>query len=113
MKDADVECPYCGEWNEVCHDDGMGYDENINEMQCIHCEMNFVFSTGIIYVYSSEKAECLNGGDHDYKTPVTIPIEATKMQCSMCGYRRDCTKDEMNVVIENRNLRILKKNVLI
>lgn len=25
----DVECPYCEEWNEICHDDGFGYEEGV------------------------------------------------------------------------------------
>jgi len=24
----DVDCPYCGESQEICHDDGFGYSED-------------------------------------------------------------------------------------
>ena len=61
----DVECPYCGEWQEINHDDGYGYDEDeVYEQECEDCEKSFVFTTFIIYNYSSEQAPCLNDGDH-------------------------------------------------
>lgn len=63
----DVECPYCGEWNEICHDDGFGYEEDVaHEMECSHCEKNFVFYTSISFHYSAEKADCLNGAAHNF-----------------------------------------------
>lgn len=64
----DVECPYCGKWNEVCHDDGFGYDEGVaHEMECEHCEKSFVFHTSIHFYYSAGKADCLNGAPHDFR----------------------------------------------
>ena len=34
----DLECPYCDAPNEVCHDDGQGYDEGkAHEMTCADC----------------------------------------------------------------------------
>ena len=63
----DVECPYCEEWLEVCHDDGFGYEEDVmHEMECHHCGKKFTFQTHISFDYYSEKADCLNGGEHDF-----------------------------------------------
>ena len=44
----DIECPYCGHEQEVCHDDGHGYSEDIDhEDQCESCDMFFVFTRKI------------------------------------------------------------------
>ena len=92
----DIECPYCGHSQEVNHDDGAGYDESTtHQMQCYECEKVFVFNTWITFNYSPEKADCLNGDDHDWKPTVTIPRQYTKMYCSMCDEERSCTADEM------------------
>ena len=62
----DLECPYCGHWCDVCHDDGLGYEEGEkHEMQCGECEKNFIFYTSISYDYEPEKADCLNDSKHD------------------------------------------------
>ena len=91
----DLECPYCGEWNEVCHDDGQGYEEGIaHEATCAFCEKSFVFYTEISYHYESKKAGCLNGEAHDYRAGYTYPVEFTKMGCTMCGKEREPTKEE-------------------
>ena len=64
----DVECPYCEEWNEICHDDGFGYDEDrAHEMECDHCGKNFVFHTSISFHYEAGKADCLNGDPHNFR----------------------------------------------
>lgn len=64
----DVECPYCEEWNEICHDDGFGYEEGVaHEMECAHCEKSFVFHTSISFYYEAGKADCLNGAPHAFR----------------------------------------------
>ena len=64
---ADLECPYCGADNDVCHDDGQGYEEGVaHEMDCCECGKNFVFYTAISYDYSPQKADCLNGSPHNF-----------------------------------------------
>ena len=91
----DLNCPYCDAQLDVCHDDGFGYQEDVNhEMNCYKCGKNFVFQTSISFRYDAEKADCLNDGEHDYKQTVTAPVEFTKMQCSMCGDSRELTEDE-------------------
>lgn len=91
----DIECPYCEESQNINHDDGFGYEECVkHEMCCEHCSKNFVFETSIIFHYEAEKADCLNGGNHDYKRCYTAPVEFTTMECNSCGSRRELTQSE-------------------
>lgn len=91
----DVECPYCGKEQDICHDDGYGYSEGEkHQQQCGYCNKTFVFETSISFYYDVEKADCLNGGEHDFKPTVTFPKEYTKMQCSMCDASRLLTDEE-------------------
>ena len=93
----DVECPYCGEWNEVCHDDGFGYEEDVaHEMECYHCEKNFVFHTSIIYHYTEKKADCLNGSPHDFTDwRKMYSHEGKEWQRRYC---RDCETSEERAI---------------
>lgn len=59
---SDVNCPNCGEGQEINHDDGYGYEEDQDfEQQCSDCNYTFIFTTGILYVYNTECQE----DDHD------------------------------------------------
>ena len=61
----DIECPYCGTWQDIDHDDGYGYEENeVYEQECSECGNIFVYQTSIIFHYNAEKAPCKNGGEH-------------------------------------------------
>lgn len=91
----DVECPYCGEGQEINHDDGYGYDEDEkHEQQCSDCDKNFVFTTSISYYYEAEKADCLNDGEHVLAMSATYPRERSDMQCRDCEYKRKPTSAE-------------------
>lgn len=93
---SDIECPYCGHEQEVCHDDGENYDESVtHQMECCNCEKEFVFTTCISFDYSPSQADCLNGSGHGWTPTCTIPRQYTKMRCSMCDEERECTADEM------------------
>jgi len=98
----DVECPYCGEGQEINHDDGYGYEEDrLHEQGCGDCDKTFTFTTGIIYVYHSFKAECLNGGQHNVSPTITYPKRYTKMICSDCEYERPPTISEWaNILLD-------------
>ena len=97
---SDLNCPYCDHSQEVCHDDGFGYDEDeAHEMECTSCEKYFVFYTSISFSYEPQKADCLNeGGEHDFKPTATYPRRYTKMTCSMCDETRRCTDEEKAVL---------------
>ena len=93
---TDVKCPYCGEEQDIDHDDGKGYEEGMtHNQQCSGCEKYFVYTTTISYDYDVEKADCLNeGGEHDWQPIYTTPKEFTKMECSMCGEQREMEEQE-------------------
>ena len=91
----DLQCPYCQTEQEVCHDDGHGYEENEkHQMQCSNCDKHFVFETTISFYYEAEKANCLNDGKHKYQPTHTSPNAFTCMECSSCGEKRDLTDSE-------------------
>lgn len=92
---SDINCPYCNHGQEVCHDDGQGYEEDyFHEMQCYECDKHFTFLTSISFYYEPAKADCLNGSDHDFQPTRTHPKFRTKMQCRDCEKRRDLTDQE-------------------
>lgn len=86
---SDVQCPYCGANQEINHDDGCGYAEDeIHQQECSECEKVFIFTTSIHFYYSADKADCLNGAEHDYQRTRTYPPEAAKLRCTICGEER-------------------------
>lgn len=91
----DIECPYCGHPQDINHDDGRGYEENVcHQMECEKCEKNFVFQTSISYYYEPSKADCLNGAEHNYKLTQTHPNCFCTMRCVDCEDERDLTEEE-------------------
>ena len=91
----DIECPYCGHGQEVCHDDGFGYEEDVyHEMECSDCERWFTFTTMISFDYTPRKADCLNEGEHNLKMSTTYPKMFSKMHCDDCEYERTPTTEE-------------------
>ena len=92
---SDIDCPYCGEELEINHDDGYGYEEDETyQQECSNCGKTFVYNTSVSFNYDVEKADCLNGGEHNYKSTHTVPREYTKMRCEMCGDERQPTPEE-------------------
>ena len=91
----DIECPYCEKGLEICHYDDFGYQEGVkHQMKCDNCQKTFVFETSIVFHYEAQKADCLNDGNHDYQLTHTFPKEFSKMECSMCGDKREITENE-------------------
>lgn len=91
----DIECPYCGEEQDINHDDGYGYKEDeAHQQQCGKCEKTFVFYTSIHFSYEPRKADCLNGAEHKYEPTSTFPSFFTRMRCAMCDDERNPTKKE-------------------
>lgn len=87
MSTDDVVCPYCGAEQEICHDDGHGYEEGVFwEQQCGDCDKYFVFKTYLSFSYDAYKADCLNGKKHKYKLVVHSPKCWPKWKrCTTCG----------------------------
>lgn len=101
---SDVKCPYCGEYQEINHDDGYGYEEDvIFNQQCDDCDKIFVYTTIMSFSHDAEKADCLNGSDHNWKEQITSPKQYTKMYCTMCGETRNPTDSEMEEILTSNN----------
>lgn len=97
----DVECPYCGAEQEICHDDGYGMEENQHhEQECTACDRTFCYTTAIVLLHTAARADCLNGAPHRYRPTTTFPPEHTKMECQDCKYRRPCTEQELSAVLQ-------------
>ncbi len=90
----DTECPYCGSDVEINHDDGYGYSEDDQHQQeCGACGKVFVYATSIHFSYSTSKAECLNGSEHQYEKTKTIPEEYARLRCADCGHEKPLTQN--------------------
>lgn len=92
---SDMQCPYCGADQEVCHDDGQGYSEDArHEHECSECEKTFVYTTTISFHYRPKKADCLNEAPHTLKMSRTWPKEYSRMKCEHCDFERQPTAEE-------------------
>ena len=100
----DMQCPYCGADQEVCHDDGQGYAEDVrHEHKCSECEQTFVFKTYISFDYEPSKADCLNGADHELAFRNSWPKERSRMGCKHCDYERMATMEEISAAAQKTN----------
>lgn len=96
----DVNCPYCDADLEINHDDGYGYGEDVTyQQQCGSCGKTFVYNTCISFTYHANKADCLNGGDHDFHPTHSFPKEYTRMRCSYCDDERLMTEEERKWIL--------------
>lgn len=100
---SDVNCPYCNAEQEINHDDGYGYEEDrLHEQECTCCDKTFTFNTSISFYHEAFKADCLNGGEHQYKATSTYPVEYTRMRCSECEDERLPTEEEWEIIKKDR-----------
>jgi len=83
----DVDCPYCGSDQEICHDDGYGYEEyKVYDQYCSSCDKTFAFTTSISFYYEATKAACMNGGDHEWSQMKIFPLHwPDAKRCDNCG----------------------------
>lgn len=90
MSYSDVECPYCGKGDEICHDDGYGYEEDqLHQQECGECGKIFIYETSISFSYEAAKADCLNGAEHQYKETNTYPRCFRRLRCVDCGEEKE------------------------
>lgn len=102
---SDINCPYCNAEQEICHDDGYGMEEGVrHEQECGVCEKTFVYETSISIYHEAFRADCLNGGAHNYAQTHTWPKEYTMMACIVCEKERKPTEDEMKAILNESNL---------
>jgi len=74
----DIECPHCKHKQEVCHDDGFGYEEDVlHEVECCGCGKEYGFLTSIYFSY---EAQCI---EHDLIDSV---LHEGWQHCTRCGY---------------------------
>ncbi len=81
---TDISCPYCNAEQEICHDEGYGYEEDVtHEQECDQCERYFNFTTSVSYYY---EASCR--GDHEMSKwePLGMPSVYLKA-------RRECLRE--------------------
>ena len=81
-----VQCPYCdhdcGDYFDDMHDPDVDY-----EWECEGCGKIFIFVISYTPSFSERKADCLNGGKHDYEPICGAPREffKDKYKCTDCG----------------------------
>lgn len=90
----DTECPYCGADVKINHDDGYGYEEGKTHSQtCRACDKTFAYITSISFYYDAYKADCMNGGNHNYKEVKQYgwPGPRTILRCTDCDNEEPLT----------------------
>jgi hypothetical protein len=98
---SNIQCPYCGADQEVCHDDGQGYAEDVkHEQQCSECDKYFVFETTILLYYEPSKADCLNDAEHELEFRRSWPFDRSRMGCKHCAFERPATPEERDAAPE-------------
>lgn len=86
-----IECPYCGDEQEINHDDGQGYDEGVlHHQECDGCGKTFAYETSISFYYEAYAAPCIDGdAEHDWKETNTFPRCFRRLRCSVCGEEKE------------------------
>ena len=104
---GDLYCPYCeadlGGYVDDCHEQDTEY-----EHQCPKCEKNFMFTINYQPMFSSQKAPCLNGGEHEWEEICGLPKEffIDKYSCKYCGKKekiKSTTKVEKITALTGSN----------
>ncbi len=86
----DVECPYCGKGQDICHDDGYGCDEGETYQQECSCGKTFVFDASISIDHNAYEVPCLNGAPHNFETGYRSPRVLNgyeEYRCKWCDER--------------------------
>jgi predicted RNA-binding Zn-ribbon protein involved in translation (DUF1610 family) len=85
---SEAECPYCGDGIQINHGDGYGYDEGgLHKQECYLCNKTFSYRTIISVSYDTRQADCLNGGEHRFRTKDITPDSCT-YRCVDCGFKK-------------------------
>lgn len=83
-----LECPYCEK--EQSNPENLSDDSIDKNMQvtCNDCGKNFIYVAELDIDFHSYEADCLNGGEHDYKPMVGYPDEyfAGRKRCKKCSH---------------------------
>ena len=90
----EVKCPYCEKYVEL---DIEEHYEGYSEYECPECNMNFeVFAEPTIRYTVGYKAECLNGGEHQWKQHIGYPkwYFTGKYLCRTCSARKTVKEEQ-------------------
>ncbi len=79
---SDIKCPFCGHEQDICHDDGFGYEEDVaHEEYCNACGKHFVFYTSVTFNYEAQCGEEDDACDFDDEGTKNFPDHR---QCKRC-----------------------------
>lgn len=80
---AEYTCPYCGKENDV--DEPYDYIDE-REYECPECGKNFIMLAEYDPYITTYKADCLNGGEHEWRVVRGIPDDVISglIQCRNC-----------------------------
>ena len=97
---SDCKCPYC---DKIIDDPDDCYEpDEVYSHECPYCGKNFVFTIDYIRVYSERRADCLNGGEHQYEETKTWPKEFTRLCCKLCGDEKPISLERKAEIIKNK-----------
>lgn len=93
--EQDVECPYCGAGQSIDDDDIFGFeDDDLRGQDCLQCGKTFAYQTFMTRWYRAQKADCWNGGEHEYFPAHTTCFEGLREieRCQICGHVKESPK---------------------
>ena len=91
-----LDCPYCQREHEL---DLTDFEPDTPEQYECSCGFVFMYSGCITIDLTIWKAECLNGGFHNWKASETYPLEHSRMVCKDCDEHRDPTDIEWLAIL--------------
>lgn len=80
-----TDCPYCGKEIEIDNSENEDCESDVIHQQECDCGKTFTYTTYIHFCHTSERADCLNGGVHNFKKTHTFPPECARIECTICG----------------------------
>lgn len=102
-------CPYCEiVFNEP--NEHLAPGER-SETDCPECEKYFAYAIRYEIITTSYKAECLNGGEHEWTTQTCYPEFMTQRVCP-CGESEYIYKDQERQLMADKYYQDLKNSKL-
>lgn len=89
MKEIDHEytdnliCPYCGYEDQ----DSWELSESSDNYTCGDCSKNFTYNSSVSRTFTSQKADCLNGAEHNWRDWHNVLPELKQRSCRTCNKR--------------------------
>ena len=85
---TDIECPYCGNENDIDHDGEYGYEvDEIFKQECSECYEIFMFYTTISFSYDVHKSPpCVEDDDKHDMQPNDFMINYGYKDAKRCAH---------------------------